>query len=100
MLDTFDLAVPLFSYTELACHVGDDLDRAITQEVVHDLRVPLYDTRMIFLRKSQETEILIKRFESERESGKDIRLAFLRALYKTPLTVLALPITWTNPNVR
>jgi hypothetical protein len=36
----------------------------------------------------------------EQRDGGDKRLAFLRALYRNPMLVLALPPTWLEPGYR
>ena len=97
LLETWEIAVPLFDYKVLAANVGSEAERERTKAVVRDLRIPLYDTRLMFVRKCDPTVLLFERWQAEREHG-DERLAFLRALYATPLLVLALPVTWTDPN--
>jgi len=99
LLDTWQIAIPLWSYTQLAIHVGSEEDREQTRAIVRDLRVPLYDTRLIFAKRSTETERLFELWKAENKKG-DEKLAFLRALYQAKPFVLALPVTWTNPNER
>jgi hypothetical protein len=94
LLETWEAAIPLLSYERLAAGVGTDADRARTAAVVHDLRVLLYEPGAMFLRRNDATCELLKRWKAEREKGGDPHLAFLRALYATPLLVCALPTTW------
>ena len=91
LLNTWQVAAPLWDYKELACHVGTDDDRECTQDVVRDLRMPLYDTRLIFVKRCGDTKALI---DTWREEEGDEKHAFLRALYKVKPLILALPVTW------
>lgn len=100
LLLTWELAVPILDYEQLACHIGSEDERSRSGQLLPDLRVPLYDTRLIFARKCKETQLLFDRWEEELAPGGDERHAFLRALYRTPLLVLALPITWTGREIR
>jgi len=96
LLDIWQVAVPLYDYDVLAKDVGSDEDRQMTANVVHDLRVPLYNPGMVFVRRCADTQMLIDSWVMERSGGSDNRLAFLRALYQTKPMVLALPTTWTG----
>lgn len=96
-LETWDIACPLYSYTELACHMGTKEEQQRTKEIIRDLRVPVYDTRLMFVRDSEDTQRLFKVWAAERVDSGDERLAFLRAFYQVKPLMLALPITWTQP---
>jgi len=66
----------------------------MTEEVIHDLRVPVYDTRVRFIRRNRTTERLMGLWYEERQQGE--ALAFLRALGRVqpkPL-ICALPAEW------
>lgn len=88
LLGTWQAAVPLQRYDRLAIFQDDGK----TKEVIHDLRVPLYDTRAMFLRRCPETRDLLRIWKEE--GGDD--MAFLRALYQSKPLMLALPNTWTS----
>jgi len=94
LLDTWEIAVPLWNKYELAIHEGDEGDRALTKAIVRDLRVPLYDTRLIYARECDEVKQLFVQWGEERQKGPSTRLAFLRAFYQVKPLMLALPITW------
>ncbi len=98
LLETWQMAVPLASYDNLAADIGSETDRKATKEVIRDLRVPYYDTRIIFMRRCPETRLLINIWKDERSkvSKSDERLAFLRAMYKVKPVLCALPTVWTN----
>ena len=100
LLDKWQAAAPIFDYSRLASHEGDVADRQKTAAVLPDLRVPLYETGLMFVRRDADTERLFEKWAKEREDGGDARHAFLRALYTTPLLFLALPITWTGKQVK
>lgn len=96
LLDTWQIAAPVWSYTELAAHVGNAAEREYTQSIIRDLRVLMYDTRMVFVRRCGDTRKFVSVWRDESEKGADERLAFLRALYIVKPVLLALPTTWTK----
>jgi len=89
-------AIPLWRYNVLARDIGTDEARQRTREVIHDLRVPVFDTRMIFIRRDAETERLLELWLAERQTGDDDKLCFMRALYAVKPLVCALPVTWVT----
>ena len=97
-LDTWEIACPLFSYDRLAIHTGSEAERAKTQAVIRDLRVPMYDTRLIFVRNCENTKRLFDQWLNEKDAGGDEQLSFMRAFYAVKPLMLALPITWTQPH--
>lgn len=98
-LDRWQVAAPLWSYTELARDIGTENQRELTAAVIRDLRVPVYDTRVLFLRKCPDSDQLLSVWRDEqKEPDGDLRLSFLRALYRVKPLVLALPTTWINGN--
>ena len=94
MLDKWQIVVPLHSYTELACNIGDDNDKKITQDVVHDLRCMVYEPRFMFVKRCPDMERLLSLWQEEKKRGKSEKLAFLRAVYKIKPLILATPVTW------
>lgn len=93
-LERWEVAAPLFSYTILASALGDEAERQYTEDVIRDLRVPVYDTRLIFMRKCETTEQLLHQYGQELPYGGGEMLSFMRAVYKVKPHILALPITW------
>ncbi len=91
LLERWQVAAPLWSYDELAADVGEKEDRQRTEALLHDLRVPLYDTRIVYLRRCPETAEVLRLW---REDSGDDRHRFLRAIYQVKPLVLALPATW------
>lgn len=94
LLDNWQVAAPIWDYDQLAQHVGTPDDREKTKAVVRDLRVPVYDTRLIFFRRCLETQELYGRWLEERAGGGDEKLAFLRAVYLVKPLICALPASW------
>lgn len=87
LLQKWQLAVPLLDYNVLAENVGSDKQRQDTKEVIHDLRVPIYDHRVMFVRQCTETRKLFELWDGT-------QLGFLRALYQSRPVVNALPPSW------
>ena len=87
----WEIAAPLYSYGKLARDIGNAEDRRVTEEVIHDLRVPVYETRCLFAKNTQSTRALFRQWRDE--SG-DEKLAFFRALYKVKPIICALPLVW------
>lgn len=87
LLYNWQLAVPLLDYSVLAESAGTDEERQETKAVIHDLRVPIYDCRVIFARQCKETRKLFELWDGS-------QLGFLQALYQTIPAVLALPPSW------
>jgi hypothetical protein len=93
-LHIWHIAAPLYDYNTLAFQHGTLEERQKTAEQIRDLRVPLYETRALFLRQCAETDALLAAWAREREGGGDERLAFHRALWEVKPLILPLPITW------
>ncbi len=89
----WQVSIPLYDYKAIAQQLGDEDDRARTQAIIHDLRVPYYQTDIIFLRRSQTTRDLIELWAEECKHGNE-KLAWLRAVYQIKPYLEALPVTW------
>ncbi len=96
LLKTWQVAIPLCRYDILTRDVGTPEDRAATEAIVHDLRVPLYEVRQMYMQCCDDTRRLLDVWDEEqaRVQGGDVRLAFLRALFTVKPFVLALPCSW------
>lgn len=92
LLEKWEVAAPLYDYKMLAITTGTEKEREKTKEIIRDLRVPMYDTRLIFVKRTKNGQELLRQWNLE--VGEERRLAFLRALYKVKPLVLALPATW------
>lgn len=102
-LDHWEAAAPIWSYDTLASDVATGADRKRTEELIHDLRVPLYAHELLFVRQDDVGAQCIApllaawREEIEAVPGGDVRLAFVRALYRVKPLFLALPRSWLGP---
>jgi hypothetical protein len=92
LLDKWQMAVPLYDYRHLAAAEDTEEERTRVKAIIHDLRVPLYDVRMIFAKRCPEVEALLELWHTD--GGR--RLAFLAALYRIKPLIRALPCTWTG----
>jgi len=92
----WQIAAPLWKYQELARDLGTPEERARTEEVIHDLRVLVYDHRALFVRRCPDTERWLDAYREELVGSSDGRLALMRALYRTKPVVCALPTTWVG----
>jgi len=90
----WQMAAPLWRYNLLARDIGDEDARQRTKEVIRDLRVPVFDTHLIYVRRDAETERLLALWLQERASGDDDKLCFMRALYQVKPLLCALPQSW------
>ena len=89
----WQVAVPLLSYEKLASNIGTAEDRALTAKVIPDLRIMVYDTRLVYIKKCRDTERLIEIWN--KEPG-DERLAFLIALFAVKPIICGLPQKWVG----
>lgn len=96
LLARWEVAAPIVSYDQLACHIGTEAARERTAAVVRDLRVPLYEPRLLFVRRCAAGRDLLAAWREEEQTGDDERLCLLRALYRVKPLVCALPVTWNK----
>ncbi len=95
-LKTFEVILPLFSYKKLAIHAGNEQDREITKAIIRDLRVPMHDERLMFVRRSDKTIAFIESYNNYCDIIKEKKLALLCAYYEHKPITLALPTTWLD----
>lgn len=98
LLTKWDAIAPILSYRQTAANIGDPLERGATEQAIGDLRVPVYDTRLIYVRNNEAGQELIARWHQEhtREDlpKHDERLAFMRALFAVKPRLCAAPVSW------
>jgi hypothetical protein len=100
LLETWDVLYPYDNYNTLAANIGTEEDRDRTKKIIHDLRVPVPDTRLIYVKRNKRTDDLMSAWMEERIDTAEDRLAFLRALYRVKPFQLPLPTTWTGRGPR
>jgi len=93
LLSTWELCVPLQSYERLAANLGSNEQQEYLKSIIHDLRVPVYSTQLMFLKDCENCRQLVDVWNDERGKLPD-EMAFLAALYQVKPFVLALPSTW------
>lgn len=93
LLRTWDFAAVVWNYDDLASAHGSPEERGQTARLIHDLRVPVYDPRFLFVRRCKAGQDFLKVWRSERGEPK---LALARSFYHlTPKPLLCpLPPTW------
>jgi hypothetical protein len=90
----WEMAVALQSDTRTAGDVGTQAERDKTLALLGDLRLPLYDTGVLWVRKTPTTEEVIQLWQEELDAGADPTHAFLRVIYTHPLLMCTLPADW------
>jgi len=93
LLDKWEAAIPMAGVDTLALHVGNEAEREQTKAVVHDLRVPVFDPRLIFVKRCPVGRALMKAFAKGQGNAE---LALLRAIYQVKPMMCALPTTWVG----
>lgn len=90
----WQLCIPILDYDLLAENIGTQEERDYTKNIIHDLRVPVRDPRLIFVLNCEDTQNWFDCYKEECGEGKDKRLAYLRAFYKAKPITCDLPNTW------
>lgn len=98
LIRNWQIALPLYDYDLLATHFGTDEEKHYVKSVIHDLRVPIYNTNLIFIRRCDETKELLNQWELERQIVSNVNLAFHVAMYKVKPILCALPTSWIINN--
>lgn len=75
----------------LARDVGTKEEQAKTKALIGDLRIPVYDTEVLWIRKTVRTERFIRRWAAAIQGGEDKAHAFLRTLYTEGILLCTLP---------
>lgn len=91
-LDHWEIIAPFRPYGELAM----DLVEGKTKKQVEllglgDLRVPVFDPRLVFMRTNPRTEKVWKSYNALKEEGWNPRVAFLAAIWEHKPYVKPLP---------
>lgn len=100
LLKHWDLAVPLMGYepkhliSSLALEFCNQDQIDYLKSVLKDLRVPAYNTGLIFARRNDLTLELFKQWLIEREMVSHPSLSFHLAYYKVKPVLNALPAHW------
>ncbi len=98
--DAFEMAAQLKSGYPLAESAGTPEERALTLATLGDLRIPMYDTSLLWVRRTEATLDLIGAWTEELRHGADRDHAFLRALYTRRVLLATLPPEWVGAEMR
>lgn len=93
-LEHWDAACPLWRYGILAESLGTEAEREATRRVALDLRVPVFESGLLFVADTELGRRLVEVWRRECEESRDERLAFLRSLYIVKPRLCALPRSW------
>lgn len=80
---------------ELSDVPADERTRKASLEIIGDLGVPVYEPRAIWCRDTDNVKKLLTEFSEQLDSGVQGHHAFMRALYKNPVSLCTLPKDWT-----
>jgi hypothetical protein len=78
----------------LAQQFGSVEEKERTRAVVRELRIPVYDTRLVWVRRTETTEAVIEQWVKELRVGANEAHAFLRAVYTHKPMLNTLPQNW------
>jgi len=92
--EPWEMLAMLASELRWAESFGSEEERAKTEETIGDLRLPVYDTDLLFVRRTKGTEAVVARWADELREGADERHAFLRALYAERVLMCTLGTDW------
>jgi hypothetical protein len=90
----WEMAAMLEGNRMLLCEVGSEADKKRTKEVVGDGRLPVYDVRALWVRRTPNTLRVVGAWVEEMKGGADERHAFARAVYTNPVRLCTLPHRW------
>jgi len=91
---SWEIAAMLRSNELLASQIGDQAEQRRTREAIGDLRIPVYESSAVWVRKTHDTEDLIAAWQTEMSDSESDALAFLRALYRHRVLLCSLPAGW------
>ena len=93
-VDAWELAASLVSTSMLAEAVGTFEEQQKTLKVVGDLRLPVYESRLVWARKTPAALKVVEAWAAELRAGGDEHHSFLRALFKNSALLCTIPGDW------
>lgn len=96
----WEMAAMLGSRTRLARDVGTKEDKARTLELIGGLEIPVYDSGLVWVRRTKATMSVIKIWRDELKIGADPQHAFIRAIYGQSVKLCSLPAEWIGRWIR
>jgi hypothetical protein len=95
--DDWDMAAMLQQEDLLIQQIGNKNDIIKTKEIIGDGRLPVYDPRLVFVKRNDRTEKLVELWAQEIADGTQEHHALVRALYLNPVKLCTLPERWLSP---
>lgn len=95
-LKKWQVIAPLRPYKELICKVIPDKFHDYLKNKILDLRVPVYDDRIIFIKTCDETRKFWGIYIRESKYLKNSNVAFSIALWEVKPFILTLPVGWVK----
>jgi len=95
-LDKWQIVAPLRPYKELICNFISDEFHDYLKNKILDLRVPVYDDRVIFIKTCNETRKFWDIYIKESKYLKNSKIAFSLALWEVKPFILTLPVGWVK----
>jgi len=95
-LDKWQIVVSLRPYKELIYNVISDEYHDYLKNKILDLRVPVYDDRIFFIKTCDETRKFWDIYIKESEYLKNSNVAFSIALWEIKPFILTLPVGWVK----
>lgn len=96
IMESWEMAACLISSKKMARNFGLEEEQRETDKVIGDLRLPVYESRMIWARQGTAAEAVIEDWARQLEEGADEYHAFLRALYTKRAMLCTMPYDWKN----
>ena len=97
---SWEMAALLGSATRLARDVGSKEDQERTLELIGGLDIPVYDTGLVWIRRTKATISVVKTWRDELKRGSDMQHAFIRAIYGQSVKLCTLPAEWVGRWIR
>lgn len=91
---SWEAAAMLRSNELLASQVCDAAEQHKTEQAIGDLRLPVYESSAVWVRKTTATEAFVAAWEAERTESDCDEHCLLRALYRHRVLLCSLPAGW------
>jgi len=92
--NSWEMAAALAGVDKTIGQVGSKGEHQKTLKLLGDLRLPVYQTDMVWARRTPATEAMVAAWRAEVESGADEAHAFVRALYTHRVRLNTLSTLW------
>jgi hypothetical protein len=94
--ERWEMAARLVSLKATAEDYGTDYEQEKTKRLIGDLRLPVYESRLIWARDCEASQRVVKEFAAQLEDGGGPNHSFLRALYSKRAMLCTLPNEWAK----